>query len=90
MCKRSWNYFSLWQEAENYRSEYNKLRYDLTFLKSEFDHQKEEHVRVLEERRIRHEADVCFIILNWILTQQCLFIKECYICDCAGGPTWAW
>uniref|UniRef100_A0A8C2B5Y3 Centrosomal protein 83 n=1 Tax=Cyprinus carpio TaxID=7962 RepID=A0A8C2B5Y3_CYPCA len=48
----------LQEEAENYRSEYNKLRYDLTFLKSEFDHQKEEHVRVLEERRIRHEADV--------------------------------
>ncbi|XP_059361324.1 centrosomal protein of 83 kDa isoform X2 [Carassius carassius] len=48
----------LQEEAENYRSEYNKLRYDLTFLKSEFDHQKEEHGRVLEERRIRHEADV--------------------------------
>ncbi|XP_016349264.1 centrosomal protein of 83 kDa isoform X2 [Sinocyclocheilus anshuiensis] len=48
----------LQEEAENYRSEYNKLRYDLTFLKSEFDHQKEEHIRVLEERRIRHEADV--------------------------------
>ncbi|XP_067284253.1 centrosomal protein of 83 kDa isoform X1 [Pseudorasbora parva] len=48
----------LQEEAENYRSEYNKLRYDLTFLKSEFDHQKEEHARVLEERRIRHEADV--------------------------------
>ncbi|ROI15512.1 Centrosomal protein of 83 kDa [Anabarilius grahami] len=48
----------LQEEAENYRSEYNKLRYDLTFLKSEFDHQKEEHARVLEERLIRHEADV--------------------------------
>uniref|UniRef100_A0A673H7T9 Centrosomal protein of 83 kDa-like n=1 Tax=Sinocyclocheilus rhinocerous TaxID=307959 RepID=A0A673H7T9_9TELE len=46
----------LQEEAENYRSEYNKLRYDLTFLKSEFDHQKEEHTRVLEERRIRHEV----------------------------------
>ncbi|XP_065124660.1 centrosomal protein of 83 kDa [Paramisgurnus dabryanus] len=48
----------LQEEAENYRSEYNKVRYDLTFLKSEFDHQKEEHARVLEERRMRHEADV--------------------------------
>lgn len=48
----------LQEEAENYRSDYNKLRYDFTFLKSEFDHQKEEHARVLEERRIRHEADV--------------------------------
>ncbi|KAA0721073.1 Centrosomal protein of 83 kDa [Triplophysa tibetana] len=48
----------LQEEAENYRSEYNKVRYDLTFLKSEFEHQKEEHTRLLEERRIRHEADV--------------------------------
>uniref|UniRef100_A0AAQ5X8A8 Centrosomal protein 83 n=1 Tax=Amphiprion ocellaris TaxID=80972 RepID=A0AAQ5X8A8_AMPOC len=46
------------EETEKYRSEYNKLRYDFTFLKSQFDHQREEHVRVLEERRIRYEAEV--------------------------------
>lgn len=46
------------QEAEKYRSEYNKLRYDFTFLKSEFDHQREEHERILEEQRIRYTADV--------------------------------
>uniref|UniRef100_A0A3Q1G513 Centrosomal protein of 83 kDa-like n=1 Tax=Acanthochromis polyacanthus TaxID=80966 RepID=A0A3Q1G513_9TELE len=46
------------EETEKYRSEYNKLRYDFTFLKSQFDHQREEHARVLEERRLRYEAEV--------------------------------
>ncbi|KAM9328529.1 centrosomal protein of 83 kDa isoform 2-T2 [Pholidichthys leucotaenia] len=47
------------EETEKYRSEYNKLRYDYTFLKSQCDHQREEHARVLEERRIRYEAEIC-------------------------------
>ncbi len=64
MCKRSWNYFSLWQEAENYRSEYNKLRYDLTFLKSEFDHQKEEHVE--SWRRDGYGMKLMYVLSFWI------------------------
>lgn len=43
---------------EKYRTEYNKLRYEHTFLKSEFDHQKEEHTRILEEKKIKYEAEV--------------------------------
>uniref|UniRef100_A0A8C6UK51 Centrosomal protein 83 n=1 Tax=Neogobius melanostomus TaxID=47308 RepID=A0A8C6UK51_9GOBI len=46
------------EEAERYRSEYNKLRYELTLLKSQFDHQREEHLRTLEERRIVYEAEI--------------------------------
>uniref|UniRef100_A0A8C4HSD7 Centrosomal protein of 83 kDa n=1 Tax=Dicentrarchus labrax TaxID=13489 RepID=A0A8C4HSD7_DICLA len=46
------------EETEKYRSEYNKLRYDCTFLKSQFDHQREEHARILEERSIRFEAEI--------------------------------
>ncbi|XP_072311078.1 centrosomal protein of 83 kDa [Eucyclogobius newberryi] len=46
------------EEAERYRSEYNKLRYDFTLLKSQFDHQREEHFRTLEERRIVYEAEI--------------------------------
>ncbi|XP_041819496.1 centrosomal protein of 83 kDa isoform X2 [Chelmon rostratus] len=46
------------EETEKYRSEYNKLRYDCTFLKSQLDHQREEHARILEERRIRYEAEI--------------------------------
>uniref|UniRef100_A0A673XXL0 Centrosomal protein 83 n=1 Tax=Salmo trutta TaxID=8032 RepID=A0A673XXL0_SALTR len=46
------------EETEKYRSEYNKLRYDYTFLKSEFDHQREESARLLEEKKIRFDAEV--------------------------------
>lgn len=53
-----WFIFCLTQEVEKYRTEYNKLRYEHTFLKSEFEHQKEEHARVLEEKKIKYEAEV--------------------------------
>lgn len=46
------------EESEKYRSEYNKLRYDFTVLKSQYDHQRDEHARVLEERNIRFEAEI--------------------------------
>ncbi|OCT87527.1 hypothetical protein XELAEV_18021223mg [Xenopus laevis] len=45
-------------EAEKYRCDYNKLRYELTLLRAEFDHQKEEHERVLQEQRIKYEAEI--------------------------------
>ncbi|XP_028426045.1 centrosomal protein of 83 kDa isoform X5 [Perca flavescens] len=48
-------------ETEKYRSEYNKLRYDFTFLKSQFDHQREEHAHKLEETRIRYEAEIAHL-----------------------------
>uniref|UniRef100_A0A3B4AYV8 Centrosomal protein 83 n=1 Tax=Periophthalmus magnuspinnatus TaxID=409849 RepID=A0A3B4AYV8_9GOBI len=50
--------FNKLEEAERYRSEYNKLRYDFTLIKSQFDHQREEHFRTLEERRIIYEAEI--------------------------------
>ncbi|XP_069556202.1 centrosomal protein of 83 kDa isoform X1 [Brachyistius frenatus] len=46
------------EETEKYRSEYNKLRYEFTFLKSQCDHQRDEHARVLEERSLRYEAEI--------------------------------
>lgn len=46
------------QEVEKYRAEYNKLRYEHTFLKSEFEHQKEECARILEEEKIKYESEV--------------------------------
>ncbi|XP_056280778.1 centrosomal protein of 83 kDa isoform X2 [Pseudoliparis swirei] len=46
------------EEAERYRSEYNKLRYEFTFVKSQFDHQGEEHAHALEDRRVRYEAEI--------------------------------
>lgn len=62
----------LCQETEKYRSEYNKLRYEFTFVKSQFDHQREEHAHTLEERRLRYEAEVSLlftVILHWFLSK---------------------
>ncbi|XP_062238534.1 centrosomal protein of 83 kDa [Platichthys flesus] len=46
------------EETEKYRLEYNKLRYDYTIVKSQLEHQREEHVRILEERRIHFNAEL--------------------------------
>lgn len=46
------------QEVENYRAKYNKLRYEHTFLKSEFEHQKGGFERILEEEKIKYESEV--------------------------------
>ncbi|XP_059881359.1 centrosomal protein of 83 kDa isoform X1 [Delphinus delphis] len=46
------------EEVEKYRAEYNKLRYEHTFLKSEFEHQKEECARILEEEKIKYESEI--------------------------------
>ncbi|XP_075407287.1 centrosomal protein of 83 kDa isoform X1 [Tenrec ecaudatus] len=46
------------EEVEKYRSEYNKLRYEHTFLKSEFEHQKEECSRILQEEKIKYQSEV--------------------------------
>ncbi|NXI00002.1 CEP83 protein, partial [Pachycephala philippinensis] len=51
-------YQKLENEVEKYRTLYNKLRYELTFLKSEFEHQKEEHAHILEEKKIKYEAEI--------------------------------
>ncbi|KAM9771586.1 centrosomal protein of 83 kDa-like [Syngnathus typhle] len=46
------------EETEKYRSEFNKLRYAFTVLNSQFEHQKEEHVGVLEGQKMRYEVEV--------------------------------
>lgn len=49
---------SLDEEVEKYRAEYNKLRYENTFLKSEFEHQKGGFARILEEEKIKYESEI--------------------------------
>lgn len=56
---------------ERYRAEYNKLRYEHTFLKSEFEHQKEEFTRISEEEKMKFESEVS----NQL---------HCYIRDCCS------
>lgn len=48
------------QEAdlEESTTNYNKLRYELSFLKSEYEHTIQEHQRIVEELRLQHEAEV--------------------------------
>ncbi|XP_011742988.2 centrosomal protein of 83 kDa isoform X1 [Macaca nemestrina] len=46
------------EEVEKYRAAYNKLRYEHTFLKSEFEHQKEEYARILDEGKIKYESEI--------------------------------
>ncbi|XP_034019278.1 centrosomal protein of 83 kDa [Thalassophryne amazonica] len=44
--------------AEKYRSKYNKLQYDYTILKSQYDCQKDEISRTLEHMRIRYATEI--------------------------------
>ncbi|XP_014674367.1 PREDICTED: centrosomal protein of 83 kDa-like isoform X2 [Priapulus caudatus] len=46
------------KEQDRWRTECNKLRYELSFLKSEYEHQQAEHQRVIEEMKMRHGAEV--------------------------------
>nr|XP_049617057.1 centrosomal protein of 83 kDa isoform X9 [Syngnathus scovelli] len=49
------------EEREKYRSEFNKLRYAFTMLNSQFEHQKEEHVGVLEGQKMRYEVEIAYL-----------------------------
>uniref|UniRef100_A0A0P6JVZ1 Coiled-coil domain-containing protein 41 n=2 Tax=Heterocephalus glaber TaxID=10181 RepID=A0A0P6JVZ1_HETGA len=46
------------EEVEKHRAEYNKLRYEHTFLKSEFEHQKNEFACILKEEKMKYESEV--------------------------------
>ncbi|XP_057711970.1 centrosomal protein of 83 kDa-like [Corythoichthys intestinalis] len=46
------------EEAEKYRSEFNKLRHAFTLLNSQFEHQKEEHASEIEGQKMRYEVEI--------------------------------
>jgi coiled-coil domain-containing protein 41 len=46
------------RDLEKFRAENKKLKYDYSFLKSEYEHQRQEHQRVVEELTLRYEAEV--------------------------------
>lgn len=58
----------LGEECDKYRSEYNKLKYEYSFLKAEYEHEKTEHLRVMEETKLRHEAEVrdLAVLILWL------------------------
>ncbi|XP_050412779.1 centrosomal protein of 83 kDa [Patella vulgata] len=46
------------QEIDEHRTSQNKLRYELSFVKSEYEHEKLEHQRILAEIKLQCEAEV--------------------------------
>uniref|UniRef100_UPI00359012BC centrosomal protein of 83 kDa-like isoform X3 n=1 Tax=Myxine glutinosa TaxID=7769 RepID=UPI00359012BC len=46
------------QECDFYRNEFNKVRYESTLLKAEFDHQQKEQSQLLEENRLKHQTEI--------------------------------
>ncbi|XP_075712952.1 centrosomal protein of 83 kDa [Rhinoderma darwinii] len=45
-------------EVKKYRGEYNKLRYENGILTTQFEHQREEQHRMLEEQNMKYEAQI--------------------------------
>ncbi|XP_033114662.1 centrosomal protein of 83 kDa-like [Anneissia japonica] len=45
-------------EIDHYRGDYNKLRYEHSFLKSEFEHEQAEHKRIMEETTLQYETEI--------------------------------
>ncbi|XP_068132903.1 centrosomal protein of 83 kDa [Hyperolius riggenbachi] len=46
------------EDAEKYRGEYNKLRYEASILTAQLQQQKEEQIRILDEQRIKYAAEI--------------------------------
>ncbi|XP_030839312.1 centrosomal protein of 83 kDa-like isoform X2 [Strongylocentrotus purpuratus] len=46
------------QDVEHYRTEFNKLRYENSFIKSEYEHEQAEHKRVVEEIKMQYETEI--------------------------------
>uniref|UniRef100_A0A8C4N806 Uncharacterized protein n=1 Tax=Eptatretus burgeri TaxID=7764 RepID=A0A8C4N806_EPTBU len=46
------------QDCDFYRNEFNKVRYESTLLKAEFDHQQKQQTQLLEENRLKHQAEI--------------------------------
>ena len=45
-------------ELDKARDDYKTLKYDHTFLKSEYEHEVAEHKRIVNELTLRYEAEV--------------------------------
>ncbi|XP_071490430.1 centrosomal protein of 83 kDa-like [Diadema antillarum] len=49
-------------EVEHYRTEFNKLRYEHSFLKSEYEHEQAEHKRMVEEVKMQYETEIANLV----------------------------
>lgn len=62
------------KDLDHFREGYNKLRYENTFLKSEYEHEQAERKRVMEEMKSQHEAEVRDVTNTDRRTVQTVFI----------------
>jgi coiled-coil domain-containing protein 41 len=62
-------------DTEAHRLACSQLKYDFTFLKSEYEHETQLHRQVVDELKQKYEAEVC------ILSQISLY-KIAYLCVC--------
>ncbi|XP_040200058.1 centrosomal protein of 83 kDa [Rana temporaria] len=46
------------EDAEKYRGDFNRLRYETSILAAQIEQQKEEQMRVLAEQKIKYEAEI--------------------------------
>ncbi|KAM7445458.1 establishment of centrosome localization [Porites harrisoni] len=51
-------YEAMENEVDKYRGDFNKLRYDYSFLKSEYEHEQAQHKQIVEEMRVHHDMEV--------------------------------
>ncbi|KAG1679708.1 Centrosomal protein [Nymphon striatum] len=51
-------YLQVQLEADKYREDFNKIRYDYTFIKSEYDHLQLDHSRNLAEKQLKYETEI--------------------------------
>ena len=54
-------------QIEQLQTELNKLRYEHSFLQQEYQHERTTHQQVIDEMKLRHEAEVSH------LTNQCTY-----------------
>ena len=45
-------------QIEQLQAELNKIRYEQSFLQQEYQHERTTHQQVIEELKLRHEAEV--------------------------------
>ena len=45
-------------QIEQLQTELNKLRYEHSFLQQEYQHERTTHQQVIDEMKLRHEAEV--------------------------------
>eukprot|EP00794_Sanderia_malayensis_P005390 gene5390-6063_t len=45
-------------ELDKYRSDFNKLRYEYSFLKSEYEHEQAKNKTIIEEQKVHHQIEV--------------------------------